>query len=246
MPKKKNVLPKGASLSNLQNVEISNNAEIPTAPPEIQEKVDNLEHPEAMKPETSEPTTPMTDTSQTTKPLAESTDPQLSSDEEQPVSETGPEAQPTASAPDHPAASFQTQTMDELLGDTEEPLPGIASVTPCEGQFQKLLVHIRTRWTTSNINSQIGMLQRAGGFGDLKDWPIPDRFGLPQQIMIRLRNEKYLRELWLQVVFTRHKQGSGSHLGHGIAEAKIVTALAIFDLLDEYCPRKRIDEVMSE
>jgi len=166
--------------------------------------------------ETSSPTPTMTDTTPMIEKTEESTDPQLPLAEDSPASDA----------------------------------PAVGKVEPHksteDAHFDKLMTHIKTKVTHSAIAYQLGMLGRSGGITHVKDWPVPDRHDLDQQILARLRQEKYARELYKQVLFLVHQGGGNSHLGNIGSEVKIMISLVLIDMLNDFCPRKTLEQVFAK
>lgn len=99
------------------------------------------------------------------------------------------------------------------------------------------------RWPKGNVGGVMGAMDRSGLIATLHDWDITNTGDVLDIIRGRLRNEVYLRQLWSQVVFMKHKGRSGA-IGNPMREAQMVTGLAVMDYLNEICPRLTYSDVI--
>lgn len=115
---------------------------------------------------------------------------------------------------------------------------------PYEAQFQRMRDQIMTRWPTSSVAVVFGGLARQGIISSLPDWDIQNAGDLSGIILDRLKDEAYLRELWIVIVMMRNNR-RGNRLGNPRVEATMVTGLAIMDYISEVCPRLTYEGVVD-
>ena len=166
-------------------------------------------------------------------------------------------AQPAAESPtpDQTQTPKPTSKTTETLEKSTDPPPmevmgsekeaSESDGGPYEPQFQRVRDQILMRWPVSQIAVILGSLARQGLISPLPNWDIQNTSDVPGIILDRLKDEAYLRELWLTIVMMRTNR-RGNHLGNPRVEIAMATGLAIMDYVSEICPRLTYQGVLDE
>jgi len=91
----------------------------------------------------------------------------------------------------------------------------------------------------------MGGMDRSGVIATVHDWDIKNKGDVIDIILDRLKNEAYLRQLWIQILGMKRKARSCS-LGNPVNEARMATGLAVIDYLNEIFPRQTFRELTQD